>query len=91
MSSDTGSRELFEEVVSKDFLSFSFGGKGYQEQLNEATTKSNKFCAITVQEKVLLTASGQSVKVIYIAHNFAFLGGSLGSAGNNTKRESLFF
>ena len=74
-------QELFQEVISKDFLSFSFNGRGYQDQLNDAITKTNLMCAISVTQRSFPTSQGGSnVNVIYVAHNFSFLGGSLGCA-----------
>lgn len=67
---------LFEEVCSIDFLKFSFGGRGYQDQLYDAIAKTNTLAGVKVE---CLTFPGDS-KIVWVTHNFGFLGGSLGCA-----------
>lgn len=67
--------EIFEEVCSLDFLSFKFGGRGYQDQLNDSIAKTSVLCGV----KVDLVTAGH-VKMVWVTHNFSFLGGSLGCA-----------
>jgi acetyl-CoA carboxylase carboxyl transferase subunit beta len=67
---------LFEEVCSIDFLKFSFGGRGYQDQLYDAIAKTNTLAGVKVE---CLTFPGES-KMVWVTHNFGFLGGSLGCA-----------
>jgi acetyl-CoA carboxylase carboxyl transferase alpha subunit len=66
--------ELFREIGSQDFLQFNFG-RSYATQIDEAVAKTGKFCAITVHLRVL-----KGMKVIWMEHDFEFLGGSLGCA-----------
>ena len=67
---------LFEEVCSIDFLKFSFGGRGYQDQLYDAIAKTNTLAGVKVE---CLTFPGDN-KIVWVTHNFGFLGGSLGCA-----------
>mmetsp|Transcript_993 Transcript_993/g.1667 ORF Transcript_993/g.1667 Transcript_993/m.1667 type:complete len:362 (-) Transcript_993:47-1132(-) len=67
---------LFEEVCSKDFLPFSFGDRGYQDQLNDAISKTSLFCGV----KVELVQLRSDVRVVWVTHDFSFMGGSLGCA-----------
>lgn len=66
---------LFSDVAATDFLSFQFGPRGYTDQLKDAVAKTGDVCAITCSEKMV-----GGVRVMWIRHNFAFLGGSLGCA-----------
>ena len=68
--------DLFEEVCSQDFLSFSFGGRGYQDQLNDSIAKTSVLCGVKVE---LLTINSGN-RIVWVTHNFPFLGGSLGCA-----------
>ena len=68
--------DLFEEVCSQDFLSFSFGGRGYQDQLNDSIAKTSVLCGVKVE---LLTINSGN-RIVWVTHNFSFLGGSLGCA-----------
>jgi acetyl-CoA carboxylase beta subunit len=73
--------ELFEEVCSKDFLSFSFGGRGYQDQLNESISKTEVLAGVKVELLSVPVSNGaDAVKIVWVTHNFGFLGGSLGCA-----------
>jgi acetyl-CoA carboxylase beta subunit len=67
--------ELFAEVCSKDFLKFNFGGRGYQDQLYDSIAKTKELAGV----KVELLAVGTQ-QLVWVTHNFAFLGGSLGCA-----------
>jgi len=67
---------LFEEVCSGNFLDFSFGGRSYSDQIADAVRKTKNFCAVSVR----LQDVGDGVKVVYVQHDFGFLGGSLGCA-----------
>jgi acetyl-CoA carboxylase beta subunit len=71
--------EQFEEVCSKDFLEFKFGGRGYQDQLNDSIAKTQVLAAVKVEH---LTVKFGSVtqEIVWVTHNFGFLGGSLGCA-----------
>ena len=66
---------LFEEVCSQDFLSFSFGGRSYQDQLYDSIAKTKELAGVKVE-----TAALSGGKVVWVTHNFGFLGGSLGCA-----------
>lgn len=68
--------ELFEEVCSTDFLNFNFGGRGYQDQLYDSIAKTGVLAGV----KVELVSVSDSIQVVWVTHNFGFLGGSLGSA-----------
>jgi acetyl-CoA carboxylase carboxyl transferase alpha subunit len=69
---------LFEEVCAQDFLNFKFGDRGYQDQLNDSIAKTNLLSAVKVEVLRIPLANGQSTEVVWVAHNFGFLGGSLG-------------
>ena len=67
--------ELFEEVCSQDFLKFKFGGRGYQDQLFDSIAKTQRLAGVKVE---LVDIDG--VKIVWVQHDFGFLGGSLGCA-----------
>mmetsp|Transcript_6346 Transcript_6346/g.19249 ORF Transcript_6346/g.19249 Transcript_6346/m.19249 type:complete len:1231 (+) Transcript_6346:36-3728(+) len=67
---------LFEEVCSVNFLGFSFGGRSYTEQIGDAVKKTGKHCAVDVS----LVELEKGVRVVWVQHDFGFLGGSLGCA-----------
>lgn len=71
--------EQFEEVCSKDFLEFKFGGRGYQDQLNESIAKTQALAAVKV-EHVTVKYGDVIQEIVWVTHNFGFLGGSLGCA-----------
>lgn len=72
----TNTRELlFEEVCSTDFLSFSFGGRGYRDQLNDSIAKTSVLAGVKVE-----LVRHESATMVWVSHNFGFLGGSLGCA-----------
>ena len=71
--------ELFEEVCSEDFLKFKFGSRGYPDQLYDAIAKTNVLAAISVKETEIGTIGGAKVRVVWVQHEFGFLGGSLGN------------
>jgi acetyl-CoA carboxylase beta subunit len=70
---------LFEEVCSEDFLKFEFGGRSYQDQLYDSISKTNCLAAVKV-ERVPVNLEASIVEVVWVTHNFGFLGGSLGCA-----------
>jgi acetyl-CoA carboxylase carboxyl transferase alpha subunit len=73
-------RELvFEEVCSQDFLQFKFGERGYQDQLNDSIAKTKALAAVKVEVVDAKVGSGIQ-QVVWVSHNFGFLGGSLGCA-----------
>ena len=67
---------LGSDVASRDFLEFSFGGRGYADQLSAAVSKTGAVAAITCKTRTLLNG----MSVMWIEHSFAFMGGSLGCA-----------
>jgi acetyl-CoA carboxylase carboxyl transferase alpha subunit len=72
---------LWPEVGSDDFLGFSFGGKAYGSDLLEQIAKAKNLSAIKCSVRALPAPEGaQPIKVMYMEHDFAFFGGSLGSA-----------
>jgi acyl-CoA carboxylase subunit beta len=71
---------LFEDVASKDFLGFQFGTRGYSHQLTSAIAKTGKVCAVECSVRDVKGSDGRSIKVVWLTHNFKFLGGSLGCA-----------
>lgn len=73
----TRKETLFEEVCSEDFLKFKFGGRGYQDQLNDSIAKTEVLAGVKVE---LLQIPGTSTDIVWVTHNFGFLGGSLGCA-----------
>lgn len=76
------SETLFEEVCSVDFLKFSFGGRGYQDQLYDSIAKTDALAGVKVECLSFPSSSvaGTVNKVVWVTHNFGFLGGSLGCA-----------
>lgn len=74
------SEELFEEVCSTDFLKFKFGGRGYQDQLYDSIAKTNRLAGVRVELVNVELDTGKSTKVVWVQHDFGFLGGSLGCA-----------
>ena len=71
--------ELFEEVCSEDFLNFKFGSRGYQDQLYDAIAKTNVLAGISVKEMDIGTGANGNIRVVWVQHEFGFLGGSLGT------------
>ena len=69
--------ELFEEVCSEDFLKFKFGSRGYQDQLYDAIAKTNVLAGISVKD-VEIGTNTEKIRVVWVQHDFGFLGGSLG-------------
>ena len=73
--------DLFEDVCSTDFLKFKFGGRGYQDQLYDSIAKTKKLAGVACTLiEVPLEGSEETVKVVWVQHDFGFLGGSLGCA-----------
>ncbi|CAM9932341.1 unnamed protein product, partial [Laminaria digitata] len=72
---------LFEEVVSRDVLDFSFGGRSYADRITDAVAKTKVLCAVKVERKTIgKPGSSETAEVVWVTHNFGFLGGSLGCA-----------
>jgi len=74
---------LWEEVGSTDFLNFGFAGVKYTEELTKQAARSKELSAIKCCVKTLKPAEGTSgagIKVLWMEHDFAFFGGSLGCA-----------
>ena len=68
-------------MCSTNFLEFAFGGRSYSDQLNDAVKKTKQHCAVKVHRKSVAKAgAGGAVEVVWVQHDFAFLGGSLGCA-----------
>ena len=73
-------------VCSKDFLKFNFGGRGYQDQLHDSIAKTKELAGVKVELLTLRQEQGvaetvpREQQVVWVTHNFAFLGGSLGCA-----------
>ena len=67
---------LFTDVASTDVLSFGFGGRSYADQLRDAVAKTSKVAAVEVCVKSLPLG----IQAVWAAHDFGFLGGSLGCA-----------
>jgi len=72
--------ELFEEVCSQDFLKFKFGGRGYQDQLYDSIAKTKRLAGVKVELVEVPVAGGKTCKIVWVQHDFGFLGGSLGCA-----------
>jgi acetyl-CoA carboxylase carboxyl transferase alpha subunit len=74
---------LWTEVGSTDFLNFGFAGVQYTEELTKQAARSKELSAIKCCVKVLKPpagAEGAPIKVLWMEHDFAFFGGSLGCA-----------
>uniref|UniRef100_A0A7S3Y4I5 acetyl-CoA carboxytransferase n=2 Tax=Sar TaxID=2698737 RepID=A0A7S3Y4I5_HETAK len=78
--SNEGSIELFKEVASVDFLNFGFGGSSYAESIKRSVQKTETFAGVTVELKNVKGEGGNELPIVFVQHNFAFLGGSLGCA-----------
>ena len=61
-------------------MEFAFGGRSYSDQLNDAIKKTKKQCAVQVHRRRVEKAGKASLEVVWVQHDFAFLGGSLGCA-----------
>jgi acetyl-CoA carboxylase beta subunit len=75
--------EQFAEVCSQDFLRFQFGGRSYQDQLNDSIAKTEVLAGVKVERiSVPVDIAGKTVlqELVWVTHNFGFLGGSLGCA-----------
>ena len=75
----TESNTLFDEVCSDDFLNFSFNGRSYADQLQDSIRKTQQLSAIRVHLRTLPASSGP-IEVVWVQHDFGFMGGSLGCA-----------
>eukprot|EP00771_Trimastix_marina_P001024 gnl/Trimastix_PCT/207.p1 GENE.gnl/Trimastix_PCT/207~~gnl/Trimastix_PCT/207.p1 ORF type:complete len:1246 (+),score=513.85 gnl/Trimastix_PCT/207:34-3771(+) len=67
--------ELFPHIGSEDFLGFEFNGKTYNQQIQESLRRTGKICAVKCTVRTI-----GSHRVVWLAHDFGFLGGSLGCA-----------
>ena len=85
--------QLFEEVCSSNFLDFSFNGRSYTDQLADSIRKTKRMSAIQCYIRSLPIVSnnttsnssnnnnnGDSIDVVWVQHDFGFMGGSLGCA-----------
>ena len=72
--------ELFDNIASTDFLGFSFGASKYNDSIQRAVQRTQKVCGVTCYLRTLRHSSSSSTKVIWLKHDFRFLGGSLGCA-----------
>lgn len=72
------STPLFEEVASRDVLGFSFGGRSYADQLTDAIAKTKVVCGVKVERKSI-GKEGDTTEVVYVQHDFGFLGALLPS------------
>ncbi len=80
--------QLFEEVCSSNFLDFSFNGRSYTDQLADSIRKTKRMSAIQCFIRSLpistnttsTTNSSTSIDVVWVQHDFGFMGGSLGCA-----------
>jgi acetyl-CoA carboxylase beta subunit len=68
--------EETDEVASQDFLDFQFGPRGYSDQLATAVQKTGALAAVTCSVRAIK----DNCRVVWISHDFGFLGGSLGCA-----------
>jgi len=73
-------KNLFQNVASQDFLKFSFGTSAYAKQLQSAIQKTGQVSAVRCEVRTLEHESGACTNVVWLAHDFGFLGGSLGCA-----------
>jgi acetyl-CoA carboxylase carboxyl transferase alpha subunit len=74
---------LWSEVGSTDFLDFGFAGIKYTEELTKQAARSKEVAAVKCSVKILKPANeadGAPIKVLWMEHDFAFFGGSLGCA-----------
>ena len=76
---------MFTDVASTDVLSFGFGGRSYADQLRDAVAKTSKVAAVEVSVKSLPVdlegvTKTKEIQAVWAAHDFGFLGGSLGCA-----------
>ena len=73
--STTGGGELNDDVWSRDFLGFTFNGRSYESQLESGRLNTGKTSGVNIRIRSL-----QGIDVVWIAHEFKFIGGSLGCA-----------
>eukprot|EP00937_MAST-01D_sp_MAST-1D-sp2_P002088 g2088.t1 len=78
---------LFQEVASSDFLEFAFGARSYSDQLQAAVAKTGEVCAVKVDVRTLTAPASEdaggapfTTQIVFIHHDFRFMGGSLGCA-----------
>ncbi|CAE7803712.1 pyc [Symbiodinium sp. CCMP2456] len=76
---------LWPEVGSSDFLKFDFGGTAYESELQKNQARAKNLSAIKCMVKTIGPLGGSvdealGVRVMWMEHDFAFFGGSLGCA-----------
>jgi acetyl-CoA carboxylase carboxyl transferase beta subunit len=74
---------LFEDIASTDFLDFQFEASKYADSISRAVQSTGKLCGVSCALRTLTrsSASGdEGVRVVWLKHDFRFLGGSLGCA-----------
>jgi acetyl-CoA carboxylase carboxyl transferase alpha subunit len=76
---------MWPEVGSNDFLNFSFGGTEYANELKGQAARAKNLSAIkcivqTLTPPTDAPGASQSIKVMWMEHDFSFFGGSLGCA-----------
>ena len=75
---------LWPEVGSSDFLRFDFGGVAYTDELAKNQARVKNLSAIKCMVKTLKpggdTQKAPDLRVMWMEHDFAFFGGSLGCA-----------
>mmetsp|Transcript_6589 Transcript_6589/g.8913 ORF Transcript_6589/g.8913 Transcript_6589/m.8913 type:complete len:1331 (-) Transcript_6589:113-4105(-) len=78
--SSEGNIELFKEVASTDFLDFNFNGRSYGDSIKRSVAKTNALCGVSVELRNIESGKGDKMPIVWVQHNFGFLGGSLGCA-----------
>ena len=80
------------DVFVSSPIEFKFGGRGYQDQLNDSIAKTNVLVGVKVEKVIIpielssLSSNSESSpailnqEILWVTHNFGFLGGSLGCA-----------
>eukprot|EP00750_Incisomonas_marina_P017896 INCI2562.2.p1 GENE.INCI2562.2~~INCI2562.2.p1 ORF type:complete len:1331 (-),score=232.62 INCI2562.2:11-3901(-) len=72
---------LFEDIASTDFLSFQFESSKYSDSIQRAVQRTGKLCGVSCAIRTLTRpGTGEGIKVVWLKHDFRFLGGSLGCA-----------
>jgi len=73
---------LFENIASTDFLQFQFEASKYRDSIQRAVQRTGKVCGVSCSLRTLSRSSdaSSSIRVVWLKHDFRFLGGSLGCA-----------
>jgi acetyl-CoA carboxylase beta subunit len=74
---------LFENIASTDFLNFSFEASKYSATILSAVQSTGKVCGVSCALRTLRSSTDSSApgtRVVWLKHDFRFLGGSLGCA-----------